>query len=71
MSKKSTTSEFSWSGDDVVVPSVAAVAVYKNTDGDVVIRRERDGMSESEDCIIVVPREYARRIAEEINRILE
>jgi len=40
--------------ESIVVPSVQAVAVYANTDGDIVIRQQNP-MGE-EDAVIVVPR---------------
>jgi hypothetical protein len=60
--------EFDWlSNDDkesVVVPSVQAVAVYNNGQGDVVIRQQ-DGMG-NEDQVIIIPRSTAKAVAKAI-----
>ena len=60
--------EFDWLSDDdkesVVVPSVQAVAVYNNGQGDVVIRQQ-DGMG-NEDQVIIIPRSNAKAVAKAI-----
>jgi hypothetical protein len=54
------TENFTWNelkNDDVIVPSVRAVAVYENQAGEIVIRQERS-WSEDEDPVVIVPRAY-------------
>ena len=47
--------EFSWSDNDsVVIPPVAAIAVYTNPNGNVVIRQEGDPIGCQEDPFIVI-----------------
>jgi hypothetical protein len=47
--------DFDWSKDDsVVVKSVRGLAVYRNSEGDVVIRQER-GAYDEDDPFVVVP----------------
>lgn len=50
--------DWDWYGNeektDIVFPSVQAVAVYGNPDGDVVIRQQ--GAMGEDDTIIIVPR---------------
>ncbi|MCG8275385.1 hypothetical protein [Stenotrophomonas sp. NLF4-10] len=48
---------FDWSADtdSVVFPTVRAVAVYVNTNDDVVIRQEAHAL-EREDTLVIVPR---------------
>lgn len=60
-------SETKWdwnSVEDVIIPSVRAVAVYTNPNGDVVIRQE-DGMGE-EDSYIILPRSMVEKVAKAI-----
>ena len=56
--------DFKWhdaeSKESVVVPSVDAIAVYSNPDGDVVIRQE-SRMGE-EDSVIVIPRSMIEHV---------
>lgn len=47
--------------ESTVIPSVRAVAVYTNTDGDIVIRQE--GWPD-EDAVIVVPRSAVNSLVE-------
>lgn len=45
--------DFSWSGtDSLVIPRTDAVAVYENTDGDIVIRQQALDAGD-DDCVIV------------------
>lgn len=60
-------SETTWtweSSEDVIIPSVRAVAVYTNANGDVVIRQE-DGMGD-EDAYIVLPKSMVEKVARAI-----
>ena len=62
--------DFSWSDDAlVVVKRVDAVAVYRNPQGDIVIRQERRGGEE--DNIVIVPGQYAYTLVESIQRLLK
>ncbi|MDW9773068.1 hypothetical protein GOA89_14770 [Sinorhizobium meliloti] len=67
------TMEFDWKiareEGDVVVRSQSAIAVYANTNGDVVIREEQSIWGD-EDTFIVIPREHATKIAEKVNAVL-
>lgn len=60
---------FNWSDQEiVVVKRVDAIAVYRNPEGDIVIRQERplgDG-----DAIITVPSQYAYTMVEAIQQQL-
>ena len=59
-----------WDGENAkestVVPSVQAVAVYTNTEGNVVIRQQ-DFYGE-DDHIIVLPRTMVAKVAEAMKR---
>ena len=62
--------DFSWSDDSlVVVKRVDAIAVYKNPEGDIVIRQESRG--NDEDSRVVVPPQYAYTLVESIQRMLK
>ena len=62
--------DFSWSDDTlVVVKRVDAIAVYRNPEGDIVIRQERRGGNE--DNIVIVPAQYAYTLVESIQRLLK
>jgi hypothetical protein len=64
-----TGTDFSWTDtDSVVVRQQAAVAVYENPDGDVVIRRQRD-WNENEDVFVVIPRDQVRTVIKAIERV--
>jgi hypothetical protein len=64
------TDDFSWSDDAlVVVKRVDAIAVYRNPDGDIVIRQERRGGAD--DNIIVVPGQHAYTLVESVQRLLK
>lgn len=59
-------SEFDWScSESVIFHSHAAVAVYLNADGDLVIRQKQDEY-EDEDSVVIVPRDMVPRL---LNRI--
>lgn len=65
-------SDWKWSGPDategVVIPSVQAVAVYTNQDGDIVIRQEGAGHGDTpEDQVIFIPRSMAKAIAKAVS----
>lgn len=63
-------SDFEWStDDDVIVREQAAIAVYRNAAGGVVIRQER-AWEEDSDVFIVVRPEYAAVVASAIMRAL-
>jgi hypothetical protein len=53
--------DFDWHSEDteqeVVFPSVQAVAVYQNKDGDIVIRQQ--GSMGEDDSVIIVPQIHA------------
>jgi hypothetical protein len=62
--------DFSWSDDAVVVVKrVDAIAVYRNPQGDIVIRQER--RTGNEDNIVIVPGQYAYTLVESIQRLLK
>jgi hypothetical protein len=62
--------DFSWSDEAlIVVKRVDAIAVYKNPQGDIVIRQEsRTG---DEDNIVIVPAQYAYTLVESMQRLLK
>jgi len=62
--------DFSWSDDAlVVVKRVDAIAVYRNPQGDIVIRQEsRTG---NDDNIVIVPGQYAYTLVESIQRLVK
>ena len=62
--------DFSWSDESlIVVKRVDAIAVYKNPQGDIVVRQEsRMG---DEDNIIIVPAQYAYTLVESMQRLLK
>ena len=63
-------SDFSWSDEAlVVVRRVDAIAVYKNPEGDIVVRQER--RSGGDDNVVVVPAQYAYSLVESIQRMLK
>jgi len=63
-------SDFSWSDEAlVVVRRVDAIAVYKNSEGDIVVRQER--RSGGDDNVVVVPAQYAYSLVESIQRMLK
>ncbi len=61
-----------WNKDKahVIVENVDPVAVYINTDGNIVIR-QKDGPYDGVDSIVVIPPENARSVAEAISAALE
>jgi hypothetical protein len=60
---------FSWDADQaVVVKRVDPIAVYKNADGDLVVRQEtRSG----KDAVVIVPARYAYSVIEALQRLLK
>ena len=64
------TNDFSWSDPrSVVVKRVDAIAVYKNRDGDLVIRQENP--TGEDDRIVVVPAQYAYTVLEAMQQQLK
>ena len=62
--------EFSWSDETlIVVKRVDAIAVYRNPEGDIVIRQERRGGDE--DNIVIVPAQSAYTVVESVQRLLK
>lgn len=51
--------------ETIVVPSVAAIAVYSNKDGDVVLRQQ-DPMSD-EDSVIIIPKMFVQQVLQAIH----
>jgi hypothetical protein len=61
------TAQFPWNDpQSVIVKQVDAIAVYRNGDGDIVIRQHRP-MANEDPCIIVPPEE-AEHLIEAIRR---
>ena len=64
------TNDFSWSDPRaVVVKRVDAIAVYKNNEGDLVIRQENP--MGDEDRMVVVPAQYAYTVLEAMQQQLK
>jgi hypothetical protein len=64
------TNDFSWSDPRaIVVKRVDAIAVYKNGDGDLVIRQENP--SGEADRIVIVPAQYAYTVLEAMQQQLK
>ena len=62
--------DFSWSDEAlIVVKRVDAIAVYKNPQGDIVIRQE--SRAGDEDNIVIVPAQYAYTLVESMQRLLK
>ena len=62
--------DFSWSDESlIVVKRVDAIAVYKNPQGDIVVRQE--SRAGDEDNIIIVPAQYAYTLVESMQRLLK
>lgn len=62
--------EFDWSDPKrIVVKRVDAIAVYKNEDGDIVIRQERAMVQV--DAVVTIPAQHAYTIIEAIQRQLK
>ncbi|MDB5822203.1 MAG: hypothetical protein JWR21_907 [Herminiimonas sp.] len=61
-------SDFNWRGEqersDVIVSRVDAIAVYRNEDGDIVIRQQ--GQMGEDDSTIVIPVMHAKSLLEAI-----
>ena len=63
-------SDFSWSDESlIVVKRVDAIAVYRNSEGDIVIRQER--RTGEDDNVVIVPPQYAYTLLESIQRMLK
>jgi len=66
------TTEFSWANvekRELITPSVGAIAVYRNPNGDVVIRQE-DRLGD-EDDVVVVPMDRVELLVLRLNELLE
>ncbi len=63
--------EFSWDGEDTVFRTRQGVAVYTNTQLDIVVRQQQDHLVDETDKVIVIPKEHAKAVAEAILRELE
>lgn len=50
--------------EDIVFPSVQAVAVYQNASRDIVIRQE--GVMGEDDSVIIIPRQHASALLDAI-----
>ena len=62
--------DFSWSDEAlIVVKRVDAIAVYKNPQGDIVVRQE--SRAGDEDNIVIVPAQYAYTLVESMQRLLK
>jgi len=62
--------EFDWATpESVVVKRVEAIAVYKNRDGDLVIRQERATLEH--DAVITIPIQHAYTVIEALTRLLK
>jgi hypothetical protein len=59
--------DFNWSSRRVVVKPVDAIAVYKNADGDVVIRQQARPPNQ-QDSLVVVPLVHAWSLIEALTR---
>ncbi len=51
---------FDWNSEDVIVKPVDAIAVYTNTNGDIVIRQQSP--HNGEDQIVVVPVSHVQSV---------
>lgn len=60
--------DFDWYADDtkedIVIPSVQAIAVYLNGDLDIVVRQQHP--MGDEDSVIIIPRSQAKSLAKAI-----
>jgi hypothetical protein len=63
--------DFDWSEDraNIVVKPVEAIAVYKNDDGNIVIRQQ-DAMGD-QDSFVVIPAQHAAKLIAAIRRELK
>jgi hypothetical protein len=62
--------EFDWSNrKSVVVKRVDAIAVYRNEDGEIVIRQERATLEV--DAVVTIPIQHAYSVLEAITRELK
>ena len=64
--------DYDWenSTDDLVFPAMAAVAVYLNVDGDLVIRQQRD-QYEDDDSVVIIPRDRVAALIRKISGVAE
>lgn len=64
--------DFNWTSSEeaVVFPTVQAVAVYTNPNGDIVIRQEA-GSTDDEDSFVVIPKTHAVSLVSAIQRELD
>ena len=66
------TEDFNWSNSDsVVVKTLAGIAVYTNTQGDIVIRQETITDFQNEDSFIIIPRDRLPDVIAAIQKELE
>lgn len=65
--------KWKWYDEDgkalTVFPTVSAIAVYTNPDGDIVIRQE--GQSGEDDSVIVIPRIHAGAVTSALQAEIE
>ncbi len=68
-----TTNEFSWKeaevGGDVVVRSVQAIAVYSNSNNDVVIRQQKGGLEHDQDSFVVFPKDRVTALMAQLKKV--
>ena len=64
---------FDWYEEDgppvAVIPEVRAVAVYVNTQDDIVIRQQA-GPQDEDDAIVIVPKQYAGALLQALQDLL-
>lgn len=64
--------EFSWQREEaVIIKRTDAIAVYRNSAGDVVIRQEGTGFGDNpDDQIVVIPRERVQDVISALSKEL-
>jgi hypothetical protein len=64
--------EFSWQDDEaVIIKRTDAIAVYRNSNGNVVIRQEGTGLGDNpDDQIIVIPHERVQDVIAALSKEL-
>lgn len=60
--------DFDWGTKSVVVREVMAIAVYENTDGDIVVRQHD---WPDEDSVVIIPKRDAKAVIDAIQAFLE
>ena len=63
--------DFDWHGEEVVVQEQAAIAVYENVHGGIVVRQQADWHSHEDDIVIVVRPDRAVALAKAILRLAD